>query len=134
MSVHKSHSPTEYLQKAAHNLEFAQYVRKNRKDCLDWAATSLFYAAVHYVNAYFAKHGTPIPRRHTNPDPKSPGRMNIVQQDPNLSAIYPHYRHLDDESRDARYELRIISEADYDKFLLPKLDKIKSFITPKVTI
>ena len=59
--------------------------------------------------------------------------MNIVQQDPDLRAIYPHYRHLDDESRDARYELQKISDADYDKFLLPRLEKIKNFIIPNVT-
>ena len=48
--------------------------------------------------------------------------------------IYPYYRHLDDESRDARYELKIISKSDYDKVLFPKLQKIKQFITSKVTV
>jgi len=132
--VHKTHTVSDYLQKAAHNLEFAQYVRKNKTDCLDWAATSLFYSAVHYLNAYFVNADTPIPRRHTSSDPNYPGRKNIIQQDPQLLSIYSHYRHLDDESRDARYELRIISAADYDSFLLPKLNSIKSFITTKVTI
>jgi len=56
-----------------------------------------------------------------------------VQSDPELSAIYPEYRHLDDESRDARYELKKISDSDYDKFLHPKLEKISNFILPKVT-
>ncbi len=127
------HTVVDYLQQAAHNTQFAQHIRDNKTDCLDWSVTCLFYAAVHYVNAYFVKLGMPIPRRHTNPDPKKPGRTNIVQTDPQLSAIYPAYRHLDDESRDARYELKKISESDYDKYLLPKLEKIKNFITPKVT-
>lgn len=124
----------EYLQQAARNLAFAQYVRANKIDHLDWAATALFYAAVHYVNAYFVKYGFPIPRRHTSRDPKQPGRTNIVQQDPTLSMIYPFYRHLDDESRDARYELKIISQIDYDAVLLPKLEKIKNFVTNKVAV
>lgn len=127
------HTLPEYLAQACRNSEFAANIRKNQDKYLDWATTCLFYSAVHYVNAYFVKFGIAIPRRHSSGDPKNPGRTNIVQQDPSLNTIYPHYRHLDDESRDARYELKIISEADYDNFLLPKLEEIRKFITSKVT-
>lgn len=123
----------EYLQQAAHNLAFATEIRKNNTEYLDWAATCLFYAAVHYINAYLVKSGMTIPKRHTSRDPKHPGRTNIVQQDPTLSAIYANYRHLDDESRDARYELRRISAPDYDSFLLPELKKIQRFVNRRVT-
>ncbi|MGH6839710.1 MAG: hypothetical protein ACREDT_13125 [Methylocella sp.] len=128
-----THTISEYLQKAHHNSAFAADIRKNSGQYLDWAATCLFYSAVHYVNAYLVKFGKAIPRRHASPDPKKPGRTNIVQQDPSLSTIYSYYRHLDDESRDARYELKRICETDYDNFLLPKLEEIRKFITPKVT-
>jgi hypothetical protein len=126
------HTLSEYVAQAAHNSAFAEGIRKNQGEYLDWAATCLFYAAVHYVNAYFVKSTIAIPRRHTGADPKNPGRTNIVQQDPSLKTIYAPYRHLDDESRDARYELKIISEADYDNFLLPKLNQIRSFITSEL--
>jgi len=126
------HTIAQYLEKAAHNLSFAQHIRNNKADCLDWAATCLFYAAIHYVNAYLVKERMPIPRRHTSNDPLSPGRTNIVQQDAKLCKIYKQYRHLDDESRDARYELKAVSAADYDLFLLPQLEKIKTFIEPKI--
>ena len=126
------HTINEYLQQAEHNTEFAKFIRSKRSDCLDWSATCLFYAAVHYVNAYFRKFGIPIPRRHRG-NHGEPGRTNIVQSDPTLSSIYAEYRHLDDESRDARYELRRISEADFDRFLLVKLEKIGDFIIPMVT-
>ena len=109
----------------------AAFIRSKRPDCLDWSVTCLFYAAVHYVNAYLRKFGIPIPRRHRG-DKGEPGRLNIVQSDPTLSSIYLEYRHLDDESRDARYELRKISVTDFDKFLLPKLNRISDFITHKV--
>ena len=49
-----------------------------------------------------------------------------------MKPIYPQYRHLNDESRDAQYELKAVSETDYDKFLFPKLQEIKNFIIPKV--
>lgn len=132
--LHTTNTAPGYLQQAAHNWEFAQDIRKNKAQYLDWATTCLFYAAVHYINSYFVKFKIPIPRRHTSPDPKNPGRTNIVQQDPQLSAIYPSYRHLDDESRDARYELKAISESDFDEFLVPRLKKITDFVVPKVTV
>jgi hypothetical protein len=132
--TYPNHTITEYLQQAAQNAEFAEYIRKNRSDRLDWAATCLFYSAVHYVNAYLVKSKIPIPRRHHGSEAGKRGRTNIVQQDPTLSAIYPQYRHLDDESRDARYELKKPSEADYDGFLSSKLNEIKSFVVPKVTM
>lgn len=109
----------------------AQFLRSNRTGALDWAATCLFYAAVHYVNAYLAKNGKPIPRRHRG-DTTTPGRLNIVQQDPTLSAIYSEYRHLDDESRDARYELRKPTQSDYDNFLLHQLETIRNYVTSRV--
>jgi hypothetical protein len=125
------HTVSEYVEQAEHNTAFSQYIRDNRREWMDWSATCLFYAAVHFVNAYCRKFGIPIPRRHRG-DGGGPGRTDIVQSDPQLCAIYPEYRHLDDESRDARYELKKISEADYDKFLRPKLEKISDFILPKV--
>lgn len=128
----KPHTVSEYVAQAARNSAFAADIRKNQGRYLDWAATCLFYAAVHYVNAYFVKSKIAIPRRHSCPDPNNPGRTNIVQQDPSLKTIYKTYRHLDDESRDARYELKVISEADYDNFLLPKLEQIRKFITSKL--
>jgi hypothetical protein len=125
----------EYLQQARRNSEFAANIRENHVEYLDWAATCLFYSAVHYVDAYLVKVGIPIPRRHSSGgDPKNLGRTNIVQQESSLKTIYIHYRHLDDESRDARYELKRIPEADYDNFLLPQLYEIQKFITAKIMI
>lgn len=130
-----THSSADYIQQAAHNFELAEHLRANRTDCLDWAATCLFYSAVHYVNAYLVKHAIAIPRRHrAGADAKKkPGRLNIVQQDPALKTIYPNYRHLDDESRDARYELKKPSTNDYDSFLIPQFQKVKNYILPRVT-
>jgi hypothetical protein len=126
------HTPADYIQQAAHNAALAAHLRQHRTDCLDWATTCLFYAAVHYVNAYLRKANIPIPRRHRG-EKKNEGRLNIVQQDPTLRFIYINYRHLDDESRDARYELRKPSQADYDHFLLKQLKSIKDFISPRIT-
>ena len=128
-----SEKHTEYIEQAAHNADLASHLRHERTNCLDWAVTCLFYAAIHYVNAYLVKAHIPIPKRHRGSNPKKPGRLNIVQNDSVLSQIYQEYRHLDDESRDARYELKRPSISDYDTFLISQLVRIREFILPKVT-
>lgn len=124
-------TPTEYIRQAKHNLELAKHLREEKPDYLDWAVTCLFYAAVHYINAYLSHSKIAIPRRHRGEDGK-PGRLNIVQQDSTLKAIYANYRHLDDESRDARYELRVPTKSDYDNILMQQLKAIQNYILPKV--
>ena len=118
---------SEYVQQAVHNTELATHLRQDKTQYLDWAATCLFYAAVHYINAYLAKADKTIPRRHTTQGILM-GRTNIVQSDPALRKIYYAYRHLDDESRNARYELKRPTLEDYDTYLVPQLDKIKDFV------
>jgi hypothetical protein len=126
------HTAQEYLDQAAHNAGLAAYLRTNKTDYLDWAATCLFYSAVHYVNAFLAYSGKSIPRRHTSSDPANPGRTNIVQQDSVLRSVYHDYRHLDDESRDARYELRKPKKADYDERLVRCHNRIRQFVTTRL--
>ena len=123
--------PSEYIQQAVQNTELATHLRQDKTQYLDWAATCLFYAAVHYVNAYLVKAGRTIPRRHKTQGSLM-GRSNIVQSDPALKKIYLAYRHLDDESRDARYELMKPTPENYDTYLVPRLDQIKDFVMSKV--
>ena len=123
--------PSKYIQQAVQNTELATHLRQDKTQYLDWAATCLFYAAVHYVNAYLAKAGKAIPRRHKTQG-NLMGRSNIVQSDPALKTIYLAYRHLDDESRDARYELMRPTPENYDAYLVPQLDRIKGFVMSKV--
>ena len=123
----------DYIAQAAHNADLAEHLRQSRTDCLDWAVTCLFYAAIHYVNAYMVWANIPIPKRHRSKDVKNPGRTDIVDKDPTLSTIYCEYRHLDDESRDARYELKKPTKEDYDLFLLVQFEKIRVLISKKVS-
>jgi hypothetical protein len=61
----------------------------------DWAVTTLFYAAVHLVDACLAPglH----PREHRD-------RRDFVRLRADLRPIRTYYRELEDRSRDARYE------------------------------
>lgn len=61
----------------------------------DWAVTTMFYAALHLVDACLAP--AQHPRRHVD-------RRHIVSTDPRLQPIWQHYRQLEDRSQDARYD------------------------------
>ena len=119
-------SVADYMLQANHNAELASYLRREKTTYLDWAATCLFYAAIHYVNAYLTHRDVPIPRRHRTQGGLR-GRSNIISADASLKTIYRAYRHLDDESRDARYELKKPSPEDYDRYLVTQLDRIRQF-------
>ena len=67
----------------------------------DWAVTATFYAAVHYVEAYFAKCKPPI---HST---LHKTRDSSIQRDPVLKPLYSTYRELENQSRNARYEAHI---------------------------
>lgn len=61
---------------------------------LDWAITALFYAALHYVDAYL------LPDAASN----HVKRVRLIQQRPELDQVFEDYRKLQDLSRDTRYE------------------------------
>ena len=90
----------------------------------DWAVTGKFYAAVQYVEAYLAKKA---PAVHS---PSHEFRDNQIQRDAALRPIYPDYRELKNESRDARYDASLtFAQADVAR-LEQNLDNIKKVILP----
>lgn len=85
----------DHKKKAAEIEAFASTL-PNTTSGVEWAITAQFYAALHYISAYFAmsnlfhaSHGT---------------RLRAIQKHPVLSAIYDDYQDLYNISRDARYE------------------------------
>ena len=110
---------SEHREKASQN-EF--FVSSLGNPFWDWAVVGVFYAALHYVEAYLATKNI-----HSGSHPL---RDSHVQRDPSLRAIYAKYRELKDESRDARYDAAVIfSQADV-KRLQANLDTIKNLINP----
>lgn len=90
----------------------------------DWAVTSLFYAALHYIEAYFATLVPPVrPGNHQTRD-------NHIHADGKLARIYVDYRQLEDESRDARYDARVtFTQADVAR-TRTYLNKVKAVVIP----
>jgi vancomycin permeability regulator SanA len=66
--------------------------------------TANFYAALHYVQAYFAAQKITF-KLHTN-------RATAIARDPKLKAIYQDYREMQDASEAARYEVNSIKRED----------------------
>lgn len=88
--------PTEqqHVERAERNEAFYAFLAQVR-EAPEWQVVVLFYAALHYVDAYLTRIGSE-PHTHTE-------RRAKVRKDPNLRPIYRAYVELDDRSRDARY-------------------------------
>jgi len=79
-----------------------------------WSVTIIFYMALHYIHAYLATINNEHPDSHAALQP-------LIQKDSKLSPLYTKYRHLEDDSRKARY--------DGEKFTIPQMrnESIKWF-------
>ena len=93
----------------------------------DWAVTVTFYAALHYVEAYFAKKK---PALHSK-DHKM--RDSYIRRDAVLGPLYRKYVDLKQESHDARYQAHIvITQSDVTR-VQPHLEAIKKALLPLIT-
>jgi hypothetical protein len=97
-------TPAEHVRKARRNEEFARSTGAPSICALEWSVTANFYAALHYVQAYFATQNIPF-RLHTN-------RAIAIARDAGLKSIYQDYREMQDSSEAARYEVNGIKLDD----------------------
>jgi hypothetical protein len=97
-------APTPSKQAAIKHLARARqfyqvYLRlKSGRQDLDWAVVTLFYTALHLVQAYFVETATnafQIPRTHDD------RRLRVGTL---LTPLFQHYRTFEDLSKDARYD------------------------------
>lgn len=95
----------------------------------DWRRSAIFYAALHYVDAYF--FGTTPPQRFSNHG----DRNTAIELDGKINAIYKPYSSLEDSSRCSRYdgwkpsEEQIVKELKRDLAAIKK--HLRSFV-PKI--
>jgi hypothetical protein len=113
----------EHKQKAENNEYFVSTLQN---PFWDWAITGMFYAAVHYVEAYLATHNPPIHSRNHNV------RDSNVQADSVLKAVYDDYRDLKNECHDARYQAHLgFTQRDVVR-LQANLEAVKNLIKPLI--
>lgn len=85
----------EHLAQARHNADF--YSTVDKAGYKDWAATVLFYTALHYVDALLATKGMHPPKHKT--------RDVAVSSVFELRPIFSHYSALKNASYNARYNV-----------------------------
>ena len=91
-------SRDEHLEKAQGNETFAASITHDTQTRIDWTLIVLFYAAVHYVEAYFAATLGIHAKSHITRD-------SYVAKDSNLKKIFSSYQHLKYFGYNARYEV-----------------------------
>lgn len=107
---------TTHNSQAEHNEKLVAYLAGT--DFTDWQATCMFYAALHYISAYFSHRELQECKTHSERDP-------AVKQ--HLNKIYRDYRNLKDWSVSARYKCK---KPDLSNLagIYESLDKIKKEI------
>jgi hypothetical protein len=113
----------EHLARALENETLAESTLDPAKGvCVDWAITMLFYAGLHYVDAYLTQSAG-RPKSHQQRD-------RIIETNGSLSPIWEDYRRLKDISEQARYQ---IAAYDESKMVLARqrLHNIKSHLKTK---
>jgi len=110
-----------HLSKAQANETFRATFDTNSASGLEWSITVAFYAAVHYVQAYFASKGQTYMSHKL--------RDSAIQRDVSVRAIYSDYRALEDWSRDARYEHGGFIQGNLI-YIRDRLDAVKRVIIP----
>lgn len=113
----------EHLKQAALNEAFAQSLRGGQFE--DWRVTAIFYAALHYVEAYFATQDLPAGLHFSKHARREDNMADYDVFDP----IYEDYKVLKTASERSRYSRKVYSTEQIDKDFVPLLEKIKSQIT-----
>jgi uncharacterized protein YpmS len=90
-------SPTDHILQAEHNEACYKQLASTSTEFADWQVTTLFYSALHYVDAYLASKG------HSVTDHKM--RNFLVSSESQLRALATEYIELFDRSLDSRYKL-----------------------------
>lgn len=110
----------EHLAKAQENLRFRESLDLSLDGAAGWSVTILFYAALHYVEAYFlARRGFGC-KNHFS-------RASEIQSDPRIRLIFPEYRDLENLSREARYDVSKFNDGDL-KYALTCFQTIKGAV------
>ncbi len=112
-----------HLQKATENEFLASKLDLTIPSAPNWAIIMVFYAAVHYVGAYFFTRGKNY-RLHIDRD-------SAIQRDIQIGTIWRSYQRLKDSSENARYEDVFFTPNQY-QLMLSNLHAIKGVITPLV--
>lgn len=114
----------EHLRQAEHNEQFLTTFDLPITPYLDWAATVIFYAALHYIRALAARHHFRSISTYGEMD-KLFDRLALFRRN---AWVYEDYRQLKDDSRAARYDMRMFSPQEVVELRDEELHRIREFV------
>jgi len=113
----------EHIDKAEHNELMARsLIHSDAVDYFDWVVISLFYSALHYVDAYLIRY-------HAEPRSHEERREFIRSTRPGWDI---EYRNLKDEGYNARYFVYSIDSERLNCEILPNFETIKNTILTSI--
>lgn len=108
--------------KADGNASLALSLKLDNQSGIDWALTMLFYAAMHYVEAYLARTNVHL-RSHTTRD-------NAMSRDSSLRKVFREYADLKYFGYNARYEVAGFKAGDVTNVAAKHYATIKAALIP----
>ena len=110
----------DHVLKANGNAGFALSLALTSQPNIDWALIALFYAAMHYIEAYLAVQGQHLRSHET--------RDKVVARDKNLRKIFNEYADLKYFGYVARYEPYQFKANDVTSSATPQFLTLKAHI------
>ena len=103
------------------NDQFAASLQVGDPTCENWAVVVAFYAALHYVESYFARFSVEC-HKHEQRDIE-------IKKDAKIRPLYKNYKFLFELSRTARYYVKGLPDQAYSRSRpSPHLEAIKKQI------
>ena len=115
--------PQRHLRQAQHSSNVALALSRGQSPIsCQWAVVCLFYAGIHYVNAYLSTRGSEIPEDHGT-------RVGLVHR--HMRGTLKQFKSLKFESERARYKMKYYQKRHVEG-LQKKLDDIRDFVLRKL--
>jgi hypothetical protein len=112
---------SEHLDRARHNIRFAESFDLATTPYLDWVVTAYFYAALHLVEALlYARENLHSPNHET--------RKEWIRDKGYLTVIKDAYRDLKNHSENARYRIYPFTSLELRGKIIPLYRRIENYI------
>jgi ABC-type anion transport system duplicated permease subunit len=110
----------QHRDRAERNEKFAESLDQSQPIHENWAVVAAFYAALHYVQAYFSRYSVEAATHDE--------RFEQIKRDAKLRNVFIQYKYLYTLSRTARYQCSGLPAAAYSKEAKPNLNAVKTQI------
>jgi len=108
----------EHLAKAEYNEKLGMFLAE-KTAYQDWAITMLFYASLHYVDAFLAL-SIEHPKKHGE-------RLGMIWNSGSLRTIYREYKSLKDASENHRYNAAKLGAAEFQS-VRPRFEALRTYV------